>query len=99
MTQLTSIATQLIDSHYTITDGVSKPILFLKYRYYRALLAPKGKRISAIWSDFFKIDVVFSWVRLPERLSFLYYGLYMGWGIYYLGRNLYALGRRCVTKI
>ena len=76
---ITNLAKQFIASDYEMTEGLRNLKMFIKYRYYLMRVAVKRQKINALVGDFFKIDRLFPYIRLPKKLAFMYYFLYLGW--------------------
>ena len=76
---ITNLEKQFIASDYEMTEGLRNLKMFIKYRYYLMRVAVKRQKINALVGDFFKIDRLFPYIRLPKKLAFMYYFLYLGW--------------------
>lgn len=85
--RLVVLSKQFIKADYVMTDGMSNPLMFIKYRYYLARVAVKRQKVSAVLSDTFKIESLFNNITLPDKLSFIYYLIYFGWVIKFFWRS------------
>lgn len=55
--------------------------MFYYYRFYLTKIAPPKQRLKVFFSDLFKVDRLFPYVRFPAYLAFMYYILYPIWVI------------------
>jgi hypothetical protein len=84
---LVDLAKQFIYANYEMHESINNIRMFVKYRYYLARLAVKKQKFNAIIGDLFKIDMLFEKVTLPDKLGFIYYILYVWWGVRFVFRK------------
>ena len=83
--KLAALAKQFIIADY---QPEKNPGIFTKhffyYRFYLVKLATSGEKMHAFVGDLFKIDKLFPFLSLPNKLKFCYYLLYPLWVISYI---------------
>lgn len=78
--KLAKEAQQFINADFELTEQYSVfNKMFFKYRLHIIKLAPPGKKFRVLWENLCKIDSLFPYVSLPDKLAFLYYILYPLW--------------------
>jgi hypothetical protein len=93
--QLTALSFEFFENNYLVSDSFKKMPLYIKSLLYRSKLSNSKKPLTMLFASVIKIDRLFSCVNLPNKLSFLYYGLYPFWLIIFLIKSkiLVSLGK------